>query len=266
MGRTLYNKAISGTSIVQIATPDSSFTARHAQYPTYVTGAYFVIDAGINDTALTTYVPIFTNDIDTLILNRGWPANHIIICSPPYSPIRLADSVYVAYDKTVATNLGCIFVDIFHAMKDIYFTNPGIVASDSLHPATGGHSVIEQNILRQLPPFYLAGNITAGGNDTTHLNKITNGTTLNLGTTYPIGGITDSLNNVPIKIIEAQSSITGDSSGFMFTPSFNSGASTIYDSILFQAIRTACKTDGEYRHQGLLCPSPQPLGTRQMRL
>lgn len=106
----------------------------------------WVADWGVND-----YPSADTSDykvkggkiIDTLKIKNSYPDTTILILSPPFSPGRLGDSIYVGINQRIVAAKGGMFLDIWHPMEYAYHHGrTNLIHSDSLHMTDLGQDFI----------------------------------------------------------------------------------------------------------------------------
>jgi hypothetical protein len=123
---------------------------------------YGTNDANSGGTDITTFPSVYINCVDTLLLNRGWPASHIILVSPTYGSSvnnpRL--KIYTDTIRYVANATGVKYVDLFDYMA----ANGGLslVSGDSIHPNNNGYYVAYKKFLLSLTPSQVGEVYTNG--------------------------------------------------------------------------------------------------------
>lgn len=189
-----YARATSGSTIKKTTTGDSSVQDKLSSYPAYgPTIAGIGFNAGTNDNVSDTvnYKIALAAVIDYLISTKGYPSDRIWITTPPYSPSRLGDSVFVSCNASVIAAHGGVHIDIYHPMKTLYLAgNANFMSSDSLHPADAGMAYMAQLQAQAMPRTirHRAGNLLVYGNDTVRKNHTVYGTSqLNGLVTAPTG-------------------------------------------------------------------------------
>lgn len=168
---TYLNRAISGTRMTAASPTDSSMINRLYTVQNYATGQYIFLMYGINDNAAgvdsTTYKTTAARVIDTLLIARGYPASHIILCTPPYNTsggtglnnIRLA-TINLANEK------GVVGLDVYGYMTGSGYTNGQMILSDGIHPTVLGQRLISERVINTLSSSLgMAGvlNVYGGG-------------------------------------------------------------------------------------------------------
>lgn len=139
------NRAISGTRLVALTVNDSSMWNRLYTVGNYSSGQYFFGMYGINDasagTDTTTYRTTWEKIIDTLIISRGYPADHVIILPPVIN-----DSFRIA-TRSAANNKGVPFIDVYTYMRSSGLPVADMFMPDGLHPNVLGQSIIAEGIV-----------------------------------------------------------------------------------------------------------------------
>lgn len=211
----LTNQSQVGTSV---APPLANSLYSRINLTPYVgASAWWFGDFGVNDTLtnLTTYQNYVVAIIDSLIVH-GFIASHIIINSPPFSPNRQGDSIYMAPDSLAAALRGCVYVNILRPMRTAYYAgNTGLIYSDSLHPSTTGHNLIAQLDIHALYGVQRTANLVVNGSAKFQDDTVTRNQEVD-GTTNPIGGFINSADNTTIPITSAKANAFGDYGGIRF--------------------------------------------------
>jgi len=180
------NNGISSTRMVKLTNGDNSFIDRLSSIPSYrSTMRYFIIGTyAVNDCNLTSgigiYITSLSNAIDTLLLNRNYPAKKIVVLTPSVSWSTVAgknyDSMKLYSDATIAVakSKGVILIDVFK-----YMMNSGgrsLISSDSIHPNNAGHLAIADAINMALGSAKINGSLIVKRSATIY-NKLGVGTT-----------------------------------------------------------------------------------------
>lgn len=228
------NSAIPGSGIATTSGANSLFS-RLSSVPAYTSNTYmFSVDAGVNDPLAdtATYKTQLGQIIDTLISHRLYPSAKVVILSPPYSPGRLYDSVYVNINAAVVAAHGGVAVDIFHPMEHIYHSGgTNIMQSDSLHPTAAGQELIAHYVADGTRNGYYYSNVVTYGSDTIRRNAIVQGTSTINGNLLPLGGITQNLTNGRINVINKS---TGVDQYQDFAFAGNPGTPSVTDTFFFR--------------------------------
>lgn len=153
-GATELNKGISGTSLQERTSNDSSFYRRSIiNIPTYnSTYRYIIIFYGVNDAqfgggsvaTFNTQYPIAISNV----IAAGWPKNKIIILSPGFTNSTLNVSIlpYVDATRAIAKTAGLNYIDVFNYIKS--HGGSKLVSADSIHPNDLGHANIADAIIQ----------------------------------------------------------------------------------------------------------------------
>lgn len=211
----LTNQSQVGTSVAPPLA--NSLYSRISATPYVAASAYWFGDFGVNDTLtnLTTYQNYVVAIIDSLIAH-GFVASHIVINSPPFSPARLSDSIYVTPDSLAAAARGCVFVNLLTPMKIAYYAGyTTLLYSDSLHPATPGHAFIGQLDIHALYGIQRTANLIVNGSKKSQDDTVTRNSTIG-GTLNPIGGLVNQADNTVIPITAAKALAFGNYGGIEF--------------------------------------------------
>ena len=227
---TLNNRAQSGTPTGPTsAPPDSSTYARITRLPAYnaTTTWGWIADMGINDpvvgivgTDTTAWKGYVSAIIDTVHINKLYPNRRIICMSPPFSPTRTVDSIFVYALRTICASKGVIFFDMWHPMRAAYYSGSTyLVSSDSLHPSTSGQIWMAQQLratIDSLGGADYAGTLSVSGSDTIGVNHTVKGTSTTFGYTFLTGGISQPIDNGNVQIVAPFISVGGHYSAFRF--------------------------------------------------
>lgn len=235
---TVTNNAVPGSRITSGAT--NNLYDKISTFPYYNSNTYgFVFDAGINDwqagVDTNTYKTQLGTIIDSLILIHGFPTGKVLVLSPPYSPIRLGDSIYVGINARVVALHGGVAIDIFHPLQNLYtHGETNVVSSDSLHMSNKGNEYIALLVSDYANMGNYYGHITTSGSDTTYMDKITLGNSITYGKLIPSGVITQpTLTGGAIKIMNPGQT-NGSYQDLRFIPDNVYHAGGIKDSFFFR--------------------------------
>lgn len=172
-GWDYYNRGISGTTVRHWSSGDSCLLDRLYLVPTYsaATHSYLFLNYDINDANsshgfdTTNYKVDYGKAIDTILLNRGWPANRVVVLSSNYVDTSVTNSYdnirhFVRASQTIAEQKGVIYVDMFHPMED---DGGSYYLSDEDHPNSAGTTKIVEIITKAIPELKAVGELVIRG-------------------------------------------------------------------------------------------------------
>jgi hypothetical protein len=150
---TLVDSARSGSTLYNNGS-GNSFMERIAGIPRYSSNyRAFIIGYGVNDAGTTTaaiFGAQYKQILDTIIINRGWPASKIVLLGQGFrqSTANPTLKIFVDTVASIAQQKGTQFVDIYNYSR----VNGGYanVHTDSLHPSALGHTHIMEAILYKM--------------------------------------------------------------------------------------------------------------------
>lgn len=172
-GWDYYNRGISGTTVRHWSSGDSCLLDRLAIIPNFsaTQHSYLFLNYDINDANsshgfdTTNYKVDYGKAIDTILLNRGWPSNRVVVLSSNYVDTSVTNSYdnirhFVRASQTIAEQKGVIYVDMFHPMED---DGGSYYLSDEDHPNSAGTTKIVEIITKAIPELKAVGELVIRG-------------------------------------------------------------------------------------------------------
>ena len=169
-GLKLINKGIAGTTVRHHLAGDSCFLDRLYTIPNY-SGAPIFIMYDINDANAsygfdtTGYKTDYGKCIDTLLINRGYPNNKVVLLSANYVDTSVTNNYdnirhFVRASRTVAEQKNIAYVDLFYSMER---AGGSYYLSDEDHPNYKGTSFISGKIAKDYTAVKQVGDVLVNG-------------------------------------------------------------------------------------------------------
>lgn len=141
---------------------------------------WIILEWGVNDcnsaTDSATFASTYDDYIDTLIINRGWPPERIVILAPSYiNPTTFPTATFAKQlqfrlaSQAIATLKGTKWVDVFGTQVA---RNPDLLVPDGIHPNDYGSSVYVNNISKVIGDSVMSSTQTAAINGLTEIQRL----------------------------------------------------------------------------------------------